>query len=243
MSTRWKLNTCKIVAAQGALQGKFPFNRCYPVVQSTDKPGVYGIVNAYWGDFINVTEIEEPTFLEALEEGDWCRVGPVPLVPYADVWMLRDNFPFREDALSDLCGPYKALHGPVEDGSTTWVIIRSDTEADGLLKEWCDDAEVQAVHCCAEGKRDDAYNNAMLSFSLCNAPEKSGVYLAVLEETQRVADHNATLKQLEVTRGPAFTIAVMHCKQKALTDIYKARCDILTKENEVLKRLMPEHGR
>jgi hypothetical protein len=235
MSTRWNIGTCTIIAVQGAMDGLAPFNRCQPIVQSTDKPGLYGIVNATWGDFAIVSEIEEPMLQEALSGKAWTQVGPLPLTPYADVWMLRPCFPFREDALAEI----KAVHGPEASGDTQWAIVRMDADAEALLRDWCDRAEVEAVRDCAAGNSERALLCANLVISLCNAPEKCGLYMAILEETGHIAEHNKALQQFEAGRGPAFTIAVMHCKQKTLTDLYKQRCALL---EEKLKRLIPEQG-
>ena len=108
MSVRWKIESCVIIAAQGAMEGVAPFNRCRPVIQSPDRPGLYGIVNTYWGDFVLVTEVDDRTFEDALLDKEWCQIGPIPLSPYADVWMLRSSFPFRDEALSEM----QTVHGP-----------------------------------------------------------------------------------------------------------------------------------
>jgi len=200
------------------------------LIRSTEEAGKVGIVNQYMGSDINVTEVSESLFREAVEKGDWWKTPPVPMDPYAEIWMLRSNFHFREDALMDVIETKANLYGPLTTEGIDWIVVRKDQDTEQILQEWCDRGSVEAITSCAKGDNDRAYDNATLAFSICNAPEKCGLYLAVLEETQHPNEYENTIKMLESTQGYPFLIAAMHCKQTALTEIYKQRCAALAKD-------------
>ena len=232
MTERWKIDDCTIIGAQGSLTGNAPFWRCPPLVLNENFPGRVGVVLMYAGDSVDVSVVPEQVYQEALEKNTWCKLSESELFRYADVWMLRANFPFTDFAIDDIESAKVGANLPREDQGTTWMLVRRDTDAEQLLKEWCDRGAAEAIMMCATEQYDLAYNCACLAFGLCQAPEKSGLYLAVLEVTQREALYRSAVHMIEQSYGQEFALAVQHCKARSLAEIYKNRCDILSKDKE-----------
>ena len=98
MTERWKIDDCTIIGAQGSLTGNAPFWRCPPLVLNENFPGRVGVVLMYAGDSVDVSVVPEQVYQEALEKNTWCKLSESELFRYADVWMLRANFPFTDFA-------------------------------------------------------------------------------------------------------------------------------------------------
>lgn len=223
-----------IIGAESNWEGSAPFMRAPPLVQSGNE---YAYATRYSGDNAHLTAVLEKDIAQ------WsCRFDPVPLEPKAEVWVLRKSFPFLDAAARDLHESECVIHGPSHHEDVMWAVVRYDTEAQTLLQEWCDRAADEAVEAGAlaygaeHSLRERAMNCASLSFSLCNAPAKTGLYLAILEAVGRTDWHNQTAAMIESTRGFYFYQAALAQKTNVLVRLYRRRCEQLELANDDLRR-------
>lgn len=212
----------QIVGFRGSWNGHAPLMRAEPIL--IDKHGEYSLVQKYYGKGRVVSQdiSQRGMYGRVLYgEASWLD-APIPLVDYADVWLLRPSFPFRESAVEDLVECYSRQHGPCTRNDVVWAVMRMDSVAEYLLIDWCKQAAKEAVDCCVNNDLQRAHQCASVSFSICNTPHRKGLYLAVLELSSKTDWHDKTLANIRKEKGPEFTQECLTCKSDILNEI-KAR--------------------
>ena len=211
-----------IVGAPLSWTGSAPFVRAKPIVRNT--VGENATVVEYSGSSVTLGEMGLTSlFFE-----------PVPLTRNAEVWLLRPHFPHREDALMDMASAGIVLHGPHMLFDVAYAVVHKGTEADSILSGWCEQASDEAIDSAANAYGEnagpmasEALSYASIAFSLCHAPSKSGLYLAILDVTGREEWGNNTATMIEESRGFHYLQSTMTHKNTALMNIYKRRCEYM----------------
>jgi hypothetical protein len=216
MSEWWKVGETKIVGATIPWNGTAPFARSAPLLMNGE--GRIGAVEKYEGDNVlvdvDVDVVEPPEGL--------CSFDPVPVTKNAEVWLLRKNFHAREECLTEVFDSKCLLYGPITfpRDNVQWVIVHKDTDAEQLLKDWCERASEDAVELAATRKH-EAHAAGLLTFTLCDSALNAGTYLATLDEKDRPDAYLA----LEERKGWHSLQAARMREQEALVRIYKRRSE------------------
>jgi hypothetical protein len=219
-----------IVGAPFEWAGSSPLIRAKPIIQ--DKAGALFKVIGYSGDNVEVEDLEGD--VEALQKQGLCIIPPEPLFKSAEVWLLRSHFPFLDDAVNDVISAKVLEQGPFLTAGGACFVVNHSSVTENLLTEWCDrasdeaiDAESKAIGENADKFHSLAMNCASISFSLCNAPSKSGLYLAILELAGRTEWYGRTSTMIEQSRGFHYFQSTMNNKNSVLLKVYKRRSEHL----------------
>lgn len=218
MSEWWKVETCKIVGANVPWNGTAPFARSKPLVMH-DESRMIGLVDDYGGDNVRVNLIDSQD-----EVREVCGLEhPVPLAKNAEVWLLRKNFPGKDEALAEILDTKCLLYGPLTNlqENVRWAIVHMDTDAEQLLKDWCERASEDAVEFAAKRKHHEAQAAGLLTFTLCDSPPNAGTYLATLDEK----DRPGVASLIEERKGWHFMQSARTREQEALVRIFKRRSE------------------
>lgn len=229
MSEWLEVSKCKIVGAAYSWIGTAPFARSKPLVMH-DESKLIGLAgDEYEEGNVKVDLLVDVEGLLVLQ--------PLPLAKYAEVWLFRSNFSFRDEAVSEVLDSKIVLYGPKSHDNIVWLIVQAEKDATQLLRDWCERAETEAIEHAAKHQLADAVNAGLLAYTLCDSPKNAGLYLAVLDVANDKRRHEEVEHHLDNVKGWYFYQASRNEKHVALVRIFKLRCEeILTlkEQNEAL---------
>ncbi len=216
-----------IIGAQAYWTGRAPFLRAKPIVQAL---GENALVRDYNEELCPVPY--DYMLLQMSDPNACLFFGHWPLERYAEVWLFRPNFPFLQEAMTDLRNSGSLLYGPhvKEPMGVTWAIVRMDSAAQADLQEWCDTAADMAIDHGAREEWLRAVDCASLSFSLCDAPNRVGLYLSILELSGDQGWSASTQDMVKATKGDDFLQSCLTEKRRTDEEIFRRRSLLVTKD-------------